>query len=765
MRLLALPSGTLRQSPGLPLVVLFASLLLFAPGTADVARAATIAGTVVDPDGRPVPRARVVIGNTLGAVREVVTGRDGGFEIHDLPGGRYEVHVVADGLQADPTALALRDDERRDLAIALRLSAISESLVVSAAHIDLPRSSSPQVTTVITAADLASRQVESVADALEGVAGLTVNRSGGRGALTSIFPRGGGSNYTLVLVDGVRVNAFGGAYDFAHLSVANVERIEVVRGPQSALYGSEAIGAVVHVITKRGGTPQVDGTVEGGQLGTSRLSLSAAGSRGAWSWGLGTERAASDGFTGRTAAGARVSNDDYMRTQATGSFGYTHPGGTEIVVAGAVSTDERGFPGPWGSDPIGAFPGLDRVSRGTNDTGRLGARVVTPWSASARQHIDVSVADLDSTFTSPFGPSSSGTRRLNLRVEEDVRLARALSVSTGLELVREHGTSSFVRSTTGDEMPIERRSLGAFVEGRLASTDRMLVTGGARLESLTRDPVPPDPVAFPPRPSLARQRVTVINPKLAASVRVHRSASARSATRLRASAGTGIRPPSVFEIAFTDNPDLQPERNFSVDAGVEQQLFGSRLVFEASAFSNRYDDLIVTVGRSLAAASQYRSDNIANARARGVEFTARARLANDLSVSGEYTWLSTAILSVDRLTGTAPTPFSVGDPLVRQPRHQGRIDVIYAGSRVSAFTTWTTRGSILDLEPNFGSFGGLFRTPGYVVGDLGVTVRIQRHLSLLTRVGNVMNRSYEEILGFPALGRTMMVGARLATSR
>ena len=100
--------------------------------------------------------------------------------------------------------------------------------------------------------------------------GLTVVRSGGRGAVTSLFPRGGESDYTLVLVDGIRANDFGGGFDFAHLPVADVDRIEVVRGPQSALYGSDAIGGVVQIITRSGGAPRLDGVDRRRQPGDMR---------------------------------------------------------------------------------------------------------------------------------------------------------------------------------------------------------------------------------------------------------------------------------------------------------------------------------------------------------------------------------------------------------------------------------------------------------------------------------------------------------------
>ncbi len=280
--------------------------LTLGPLCATTALAATLRGTVLDPDGRPVAGARVVASTLLGAVRESATGPDGRFEIADLSAGRYDVRVIADRMQTDPEWVTLAADDARDLAIRLRLSAVAESIIVSAAQIELPRSRSPQALSVITAADLVARQVETIADALDSVPGLSITRSGGRGALTSVFPRGGDPRYTLVLIDGIKVNSFGGGYDFAHVSVANIDRIEVVRGPQSALFGSEAIGAVIQIVTKRGGSESFDAVVEGGTLGTSRLAAGASGSAGRWSWGIGSERAESAGFTGLTRAGERV---------------------------------------------------------------------------------------------------------------------------------------------------------------------------------------------------------------------------------------------------------------------------------------------------------------------------------------------------------------------------------------------------------------------------------------------------------------------------
>jgi vitamin B12 transporter len=729
--------------------------------------AAVLAGRALDPDDRGVSSARIVVTGPLGTVAEAVTGPTGDFTFDRLPDGEYDLVVSASGFRAAPERVTLSGDERREVTVRLRLAAISESVVVSASPIEVARSTAPASLTVVTGEDLATHQVEGVGDALRQVPGLSVARSGGRGALTSVFPRGGASNYTLVLVDGVRANSFGGAYDFAHLTTADIDRVEIIRGPQSALYGAEAIGAVVQVITRRGGAPRIDGLIEGGGYGTARATVGASGGgRGSWSWGLGAEHAQSDGETGTTASGERISNDDYTRSYAGGTLGFAKAGGLDFALTGAIAQDERGFPGPWGSDPVGAFPGIDRVSRGTNDTRRIGIRLAHPWTTSVRQRVEVGYFDLASDFVSPYGPSSSGTRRFDARLQEDLALGPHVGVSAGGELVDERGRSTYVMGNAGSPIPIDREVAGLFGEVRWLPQSRTNITAGARLEHIVRDDVEPDPAAFPPRPAFPRQVVTSVNPKVAVSYRLTRDAEARDTTRIRASAGTGIRPPDVFEIAFTDNSDLRPERSRSAEVGVEQLWAGGALVVDAAFFWNRYDDLIVTVGRALSDASRYRSDNISNARARGLELQGRTRLVRGLSVGAAYTWLSTEILSVDGLADAAPPPFAVGDPLIRRPRHQVSLDLTYAVGRVSAFATLGGRSQTLDLEPNYGAFGGLFYSPGYAVTDVGGALALwSSRLEIFGRVNNVTNRQYEETLGYPALGRAGLIGVRVAAGR
>jgi outer membrane receptor protein involved in Fe transport len=320
-------------------------------------------------------------------------------------------------------------------------------------------------------------------------------------------------------------------------------------------------------------------------------------------------------------------------------------------------------------------------------------------------------------------------------------------------------------TANGAEVPVERSALAAFAEARWQPLARAAFTAGVRAERITRDALAAEPFAFSPRPAFAAGTIVSVNPKLTAAWTLAESASARGAsTRLHASAGTGIRPPDAFEIAFTDNDGLAPERSTSLDAGVVQTFAGGAVQLDTTAFLNRYDDLIVSVGR-LSASSRYRTDNIANARARGVETAVAWRPSAAVSLRGHYTWLDTEVLAVDGAAAQAPPPFTVGDPLLRRPRHQGGVDLTLGTARWQAFATAVLRGETLDVEPNFGASGGLFTNDGYGMLTIGGAWTLRGPVSLHARVVNALGADYEDVFGYPALGRTLYAGIRVAARR
>jgi outer membrane receptor protein involved in Fe transport len=203
----------------------------------------------------------------------------------------------------------------------------------------------------------------------------------------------------------------------------------------------------------------------------------------------------------------------------------------------------------------------------------------------------------------------------------------------------------------------------------------------------------------------------------------------------------------------------------SFDAGIEQRLAGNRLSLDATYFHNRFSDLIVSLGGSLAQLSAYKSDNLANSLAHGAEFSARLQPVRHLSVSGTYTYLQTEILSLDGSSGLAPKYFKVGQELLRRPKHSGSMVASYARGRVSADITGYFRDSVLDVEPNWGADFGLFRNPGYFNMGINLNCRIAQGVTVYGHLRNALNRRYEEVHGYPSPLLNFVAGMKFTLSR
>ena len=762
---IAEPQAGLKPCPTCVASVVVLALLLLA--IASPAFAGTLRGVVVDPADRPVAGAEVRVVGPLG-MRTTAADEEGRFELADLPPATYHVLAAAPGLEAASQRLELGEDAEVRLRLSVRR--VAESVVVSASHVEVPLSAAPASVTVVDRAELQARQIDTLGGALSLVPGMTVSHNGGPGSLTSLFPRGGDSDFTLVLVDGIRLNTFGGTIDLSQLSLAGAERIEIVRGPQSALYGSDAIGGVIHVIGRQDGGSAFEGLAEAGGRSTTRYAAGGGGSHQQWSWRGSAERQASDG-DGRLApaTGERVMNDDRRLLQASASLGWQPAPSARIRATARVLESERGAPGPYGSNPIGAFGGVDTFARGRNDHVQAGVSADHPWAGRlaerVRQRWSLGWAELDSDFRSRFdgfiSESALQTRRVSARSQTDVLLSASSSVSAGLDVQFERARSTFVTGERAQEVPIERTVAGYFGELRQELGSSMAVTAGVRVEDIRRSELEGDPFAFTPRPPFADDRRQSVNPRVSWVWTAPGAGAGSRRTRVHVSAGTGIRPPDVFEIAFTDNPALKPERSRSVEAGVSHTLAPLALTVQLTAFHNTYDDLIVAVGQLLGGSSRYRTDNISNARARGVELSGDWGLARGLRARAAYTFLDTEILEVDGTTA-APAPFTAGDPLIRRPRHSGSLLLQYTRGSFDAFAEASARGRTLDIEPNFGAFGGLFENSGFAVVDAGASIRLGRRLDVFGRVLNLLDRRYEEVLGYPAPERRGMVGVRVA---
>ncbi len=444
-----------------------------------------------------------------------------------------------------------------------------------------------------------------------------------------------------------------------------------------------------------------------------------------------------------------VANNDYRNEDVLVNLTRRF-GGQSLALHGYFNSSEVGEPGPWGSNPAHTFSGIDRISRGKNNFSEYGAHYEAGLSPRVRTELSGSFFLANNGYISPYGFSYNQDLRGQGESRTIVSLSSHDTASFGVTAGREEVNNTFITDASFATFPIKRNEIAVYAEDRYEVGGRLFLSAGLRGEFFRTAAVPSDGFS---RPSFPQSNISRVNPKLSAAYAVP------SGTRLHASFGMGVRPPSGFELAFTNNPALRPERTRSIDAGVEQRL-GKMLTVDATYFYNRYYDLIVTLGGSLTSLSHYKSDNLANSRAQGAEFSARLRPARWVFVTGSYTLLETRILSLDGSSNQAPLPFSVGQQLTRRPENSGSLVATFTHGRLAADLTAYFRGKTLFEEPSFGASNGLFWDPGFANVGVNVNYSLGRGVTAYGHLRNALNKNYEEIFGFPSPKLNFVAGLK-----
>jgi outer membrane receptor protein involved in Fe transport len=553
------------------------------------------------------------------------------------------------------------------------------------------------------------------------------------------------------------LNEFGGSFDMASLPADGIERLEVTRGPQSALYGPNAVTGVINIISRRGeGAPKFTAMTEGGSHATRRFSTGGSGLTHGLDWSYNLSRLDSDG---------EVENDNYRNQSAFLSLGYRQSSRRRFEFHFFGNANDAGAPGPYGSDPNHLFYGIDTISRGKQNLFGYRLGYDEQFSSRIRQVTTVSLSTNDLFYHSGWGDSGSENLRGIFNTRSEITISRADSLAVGFEWNREQIRNTYISDAQFSPFLLPRTSLAYFVENRWSPSSRLYLIAGVRLDNLRTHSLPPD--AWGSRPFIPATSVVKANPRLSVAYVAESGVgdSLFDGTRLHGSFGTGIRPPDGFELAFTNNPGLKPERNVSFDAGVEQKLFASRAVVDLTYFFNRFNDQIVTVGGSVANLSTYSSDNLKNTRAQGLEVSFHIRPVLSLELGGQYTFMDSSILALDGST-EANAPFHVGQQLIRRPRHSAGYNLTWRYRRLTLNTNAYIRGTTLDVDPSLGlsacSYGMpcFFTNRGYTRVDAGFSYRMPGGIEIYGRLNNVLNQKYEETFGYPALRLNFLAGMR-----
>jgi outer membrane cobalamin receptor len=727
--------------------VLSALVRLISLSLAVAAQPSALTGIVVDASGHAVPRAVVQAVAADGtAAASTLTEADGSFRIADAPAScRVEASLAGFSTASAPC------DATSPVRLTLEVAPVSEAIVVSATRTEAPAGQVASAVTVFDAADIARKQEPMLADLLRDAPGTIVVATGTPGSVTSMFVRGGESNYTKVLLDGIPLNEPGGAFNLSNVTTQNIDRVEMVRGANSALFGSDAMTGVVQLFTHRGTTvrPDVRFAVEGGTFSTARASAGVSGRTGRADYsgevsGLTTDNEAPNNafnnLTVSASGGAALGRGATLRSVFRLEQGKTGtPGQTAFGRPDLDAFFER-HDGQWGIS-------LDQTSGKLHQSASYG--IAVSHQASTDLVADPPYTPTFEGHTAPFEftdftyDNRTDLTRHRATYQFDGTIDTAHS-GTHVEtaLVDWDGERATLHDAlAGTSQPASRDNVGLSLQHQ-ALWARVFVTAGVRFEH-----------------NASFGNATV--PRVAAAWYVRTGTGTVGATRIHGTAGLGIKEPTILQSYSTNpyflgNPDLEAEKTRAVDLGVEQRLAADRVRVDLTWFDNRYRN-IIALGEPdpITFYSQY--FNIGLTRATGVELNGDVALVSGVRVKGGYTFLDSEILAS---TSDFSDVYKVGNPALRRPRHSGFVDLAWNGAKASVSLNGSFIGERSDTDFS-ALLPPLLVNAAYADWDLRASVRLTSALAVTAAVDNLFNSDHMEPLGYPVLSRGARVGLRV----
>lgn len=588
-------------------------------------------------------------------------------------------------------------------------------VVVTATRLETPAQEVPASVTVITAGDFEEKQIDRVADALREAPGLSVVQSGTAGQLTSVFTRGLRSEHTQVLLDGIPVNqGLAGLFNFADLTTDDIERIEIVRGPQSTLYGPRALAGTIQIFTKQGsGTPETSVTAEAGAYSTFREAVQSSGSFQQLDYSLGASRFESD-F-------ARP-NNQYRRSSGLTNLGWAPNDQLRVGSLFTYSLADTGNPNTiFDPKPIDNFL-TERWLIGPH----LDWRPTDCWENKLIVSYDHERQVNDPNEDGFVGATRALFKRFTLDYQSDLKPATWFTLTSGFFYSRVDAGQerSFVSQEFGPQptsISDHTEETSGFAQVAVTPLSGWNIVAGGRYDHFN-------------------QFGDVWTYRVASSYLIK-----PTGTTMHASIATGFSPPSSQDKIFGNNFGLEPERDRGWDAGLEQSLWDGRVIAGATYFHNRLSNLIGFNG-------QFETLNLGAAKTQGIETEIRIRPWAGLLLTASYTYLDA------EKTSAADISQPAGARLPRRPRNEAYVSASYLWCG-KLRTTLEAKLVNAREEINFG--GPNFDIEDYSFVNFAAEYEVNRHLTIFGRIDNLSNEHYAEVFGFPALGRAAYGGVRV----
>lgn len=631
--------------------------------------------------------------------------------------------LIATFLSTPSAAVMAADDSR-----APETARILPEVVVSASMVPTSSDAVGSAVTVITAEEIERKQVRVLSDVLREVPGVAVNRSGTVGTLTQVRIRGAEGNHTLVIIDGIEVNdpSGGSEFDFGLLRAADIERIEVLRGPQSALYGSDAIGGVINIVTKRGkGRPTVELSAEGGSFATGNASVGLRGGTELYTYSLGA--------SGYRTAGISIAPEDDGNTELDGNenatlnmkLGFTPLDNLSIDLFGryvkdSVETDNQ-------PSVAGIIKTVD--SDGITDTiqrsGGLKAQYSLFDGAWVQTLGGAIHTDRTDTRTNRVETYHADGDKWRFHYQSDLSFdtPSIAGARHGLTFLAEREDESQFTKSNWSTSDRDLTNYGYVGEYRIALWDSLHLTGGFRYD---------DNDIFKDKRTYRATAAYVHQP---------------TGTRLHGSYGTGSKNPTLSELygstpTYTGNPNLTPETSRGWDIGVEQGFLEDRVVADVTYFNNRITDLIQGSGNT-----SINLDGVT--KIQGVELSVATDLGHGLSLKGQYTYTDGQDAN--------------GKELVRRAKHIASVNLTYAFLEDKAKLDLGVDYNGTQKDTEFSNNYGTSRTvalDGYFLVNLAGSYEFMDGVEVFGRVENLFDQNYQDVLFYDQPGIAAYFGIR-----
>ncbi len=601
-------------------------------------------------------------------------------------------------------------------------------VTVSAARIEQPVTQIGNAVTIITAKDIETQQRSSFPELLETVPGLHVVQAGGIGGNTAIFMRGTNSNHVKVLIDGIDASnpsSVDRTFDFGQLLTSDVARIEVLRGPQSGIYGADAIGGVISITTKKGeGPAKVTALVEGGSFGTFNRTLGLSGSisKFNYSFVVAHTRSADTPVTPKEflPPGGRVKGNAYDNWTASSKLGAD----VNEQISINLVTRYTGATLKYTGDDFSTFPATPASAQSQQISKQYYTRAELLWNmfdGRFKNKFGINYTYADTKQTSPdlgFGmpdPTSYTGERLKYDWQGELDLTYGQTLVAGLEAETE--------KLQQEPNKYSNNNRAAYVQLLSRFNNMLFITSNARIDDNDR---------------FGTHSTYRIAPAFHVPV---------IGTILKASFGTGFKAPTLNQLYvsypsffFYANPNLRPEKSQGFDAGFEQPLLNDRIRFGATYFQNDIKDLIT----SNASFTSYA--NVGKAKTYGVESFASWQATDTVKLRGDYTYT----MARDEI---------LHNSLLRRPRHKGSVQANWQPmDKLTLSATLLAVGSFIDGNRDFSV--QRLKAPGYQIVNLAVNYEFNKTFTAFGRLDNLFDRRYQNPTGFLQPGLAVYAGLK-----